>query len=67
MCEFKVGEAVMVRNNVAGTPDVKAVIKKRLGPLMYEIETDTAWSYMEKTCRSFEKPRNCSQRCPTRD
>ena len=41
MHEFKVGEAVMARNNVAGTPDVKAVIKKRLGPLMYEIETDT--------------------------
>ena len=41
MREFKVGEAVMARNNVAGTPDVKAVMKKRLGPLMYEIETDT--------------------------
>ena len=41
MREFKVGEAVMVKSNVAGTPDVKAVIRKRLGPLMYEIETDT--------------------------
>ena len=28
MREFKVGEAVMVRSNVAGTPDVKAVIKR---------------------------------------
>ena len=62
MREFKVGEAVMARNNVAGTPDVEAVIKKRLGPLI-----DRHWSYMENTCRSFEKPRNCSQRCPTRD
>ena len=42
MHEFKVGEAVMARNNVAGTPDVKVVIRKRLGPLMYEIETDTS-------------------------
>ena len=35
----------MVRNNVSGTPDVKAVIRKQFGPLMYEIETDTglAW------------------------
>ena len=41
MREFKVGEAVMARSNVAGTPDMKAVIRKRLGPLMYEIETDT--------------------------
>ena len=28
MREFKVGEAIMVRSNVAGTPDIKAVIKK---------------------------------------
>ena len=28
MREFKVGEAIMVRSNVAGTSDVKAVIKK---------------------------------------
>ena len=31
----------MARSNVAGTPDVKAVIRKRLGPLIYEIQTDT--------------------------
>ena len=31
----------MVKSNVAGTPDVKAVIRKQWGPLMYEIETDT--------------------------
>ena len=41
MREFSEGEAVMARSNVAGTPDVKAVIRKRLGPLMYEIQTDT--------------------------
>ena len=35
------GEAVMARSNVVGTPGVKAVIRKRLGPLMYEIQTDT--------------------------
>ena len=31
----------MARSNVVGTPDVKAVVRKRLGPLMYEIQTDT--------------------------
>ena len=41
MREFKVGEAVMARSNVAGAPDVKSVVKKRLGPLTYEVETDT--------------------------
>ena len=41
MCEFNVGEAVVARSNIVGTPDVKAVIKKRLGPLTYELETDT--------------------------
>ena len=41
MCEFTEGEVVMVRSNVAGAPDVKAVVRKRLGPLMYEIHTDT--------------------------
>ena len=41
MREFSEVEAVMARSNVAGTPDVKAVIRKRLGPLMYEIQTDT--------------------------
>ena len=47
MREFKVGQAVMARSNVAGTPDVKAVIKKRLGPLMYEIETDTGVDHLK--------------------
>ena len=41
MREFTEGEAVMARSNVAGAPDVKAVVRKRLGPLMYEIQTDT--------------------------
>ena len=41
MRQFSEGEAVMARSNVAGTPDVKAVIRKRLGQLMYEIQTDT--------------------------
>ena len=41
MREFSEGEAVMAISNVAGTPDVKAVIRKRLGPLIYEIQTDT--------------------------
>ena len=41
MREFKVGEAVMARSNVAGVPDVKSVVKKRLGPLTYEVDTDT--------------------------
>ena len=31
----------MARSNVVGTSDVKAVIRKRFGPLMYEIQTDT--------------------------
>ena len=31
----------MARNHVAGAPDFKSVIKKRLGPLTYEVETDT--------------------------
>ena len=66
MHEFKVGEAVMARSNVAGTPDVKAVIKQRLGPLMYEIETDTGLIW-KRHVDHFEKPRNCSQRFPTRD
>ena len=43
MREFSEGEAVMARSNVAGTPDVKAVIRKRLGQLMYEIQTDTGF------------------------
>ena len=38
MREFKVGEEVLARSNVAGAPDVKAVVKKRLGPLSYEVE-----------------------------
>ena len=41
MHEFTEVEAVMARSNVVGTPDVKAVVRKRLGPLMYEIQTDT--------------------------
>ena len=41
MHEFSEGEAVMARSNIVGTPNVKAMIRKRLGPLMYEIQTDT--------------------------
>ena len=41
MREFTEGKAVMARSNVAGAPDVKAVVRKRLGPLMHEIQTDT--------------------------
>ena len=61
MREFSEGEAVMARSNVAGTPDVKAVIRKRLGLLMYEIQIDRHWAYMEKTYRPLERSRNCSQ------
>ena len=41
MSEFTEGKAVMPRSNLVGTPDVKAMIRKRLSPLMYEIQTDT--------------------------
>ena len=55
MHEFKVGEAIMAIRNVAGAPDVKSVIKERLGPLTYKVETDIGFI----TCRPFEKYRNC--------
>ena len=45
----------MARRNVAGAPDVKSVIKERLSPLTYEVETDIGFI----TCRPFEKYRNC--------
>jgi len=41
MHEFKVGEVLMSKSNIVGAPGVKAVIKKRLGPLIYELKTDT--------------------------
>jgi len=46
MREFKVGEAIMSKSNIVCAQDVKAVIKKRLGPLTYELETDN----MEEIC-----------------
>ena len=37
--EFTVGENVMARNNKQGLPYVPAVVKKKLGPLTYLIQT----------------------------
>ena len=37
--ELTVGESVMAKNNKQGLPYVPAVVKKRLGPLTYLIET----------------------------
>ena len=55
MHEFKVGAAVMARSNVAGTPDVKSVIKKRLGPSAHEVETDTRLTW------EHGHPKRCDQ------
>ena len=45
MRKFKVGEAVMVRSNVAGTPDVKAVIKQGSGYSYGHVRISPCYSY----------------------